>query len=181
MKITFDDKEIAHYARMRAEVAEFRALNAEVELGKRTLPELAKAEVAAKDAIQDIPPSKLIAIAFDADIAAACAEIRRAEFVFAAVKGSTARLTARLARLTGELERDFKELQQELRWKVKAVFPAPGRKDEKLTTNSGIISPECSAAISRVVDIEGDNIADRAEALLSLATEHGLQLQEAAL
>ncbi len=176
MKLTFDEKELARYARMRAAATEFRALKLEIETGQRALPELAKAESSSRAAIEHFPPSKLIT--FDGEIRAAFTASRRAELVRAAVIGSVSRLQSRMAINASELERDCKELQVELRWKVKAAFPAPGRNDEKLNTNSGVISPACSAAISRVVTVEGDTIADRAETLLALAKEMGAEIPE---
>jgi len=174
VQLAFDEREIAQFARMRAGVAEFRTLQSEIEAGKRALPDLAGAEQAARDTIEACLPSRLIA--FPKEIEFAFIALRRAELVQAALKEAIRRLESRLAVLASDLERSFRELQQSLRWKVRDAFPAPGRNNEKLNTNSGIISPVCSAAIHRVVTIEGGNIADRADALLALATEHGLQL-----
>lgn len=175
MKLTFDDKEHARYARMRGMVAEFRALASEVKIANEHLPALTQSEQALREAIPQFAPSRLLA--FGPDIREALQQHRDAAFLFDAVRSSERLVASRLSKLKAELEREFKELQTALRWRVKESFPAPGRRAEKLNTNSGIISPACSEAINRVVTIEGETIADRAEALTELAKELGAELE----
>jgi len=177
MKLTFDDKETQRYTRMRAGAAEFRYLAAEVKLATDHLPELTKAAQVAREAIPTILPSQLVA--FGPEVRQARQRIQDAEFILGAVRSSESLVSSRLARLNAELVSAFKALQTALRWKVRDAFPTPGRNEAKLNTNSGIISPECSAAINRVVTIAGDTIADRAEALLALAVEYGLPKEAA--
>lgn len=179
MKLSFDTNEIARYTRMLGMVAEFRALVSEVKLAAERLPALAQSEQALREAIPQFAPSRLLA--FGPDVREALQQHRDAAFLLDAMRSSERLVVLRLSKLKAELEREFKELQTALRWRVKESFAAPGRNGVKLNTNSGIISPECSVAINRVVTIEGEPIADRAEALLALAVEHGLQLQEADL
>jgi hypothetical protein len=176
MNLNFTTNEAECYARLQAGIVEFRLLESEIEAGTHSLPALAETERAAATAVENFLPTQFIARG--EDVLNAFTARRWAELFHAETKRAIHRCQSRLASLKTVMERDFRELQDGLRWKVRDAFPAPVRGAEKLNTNSGVLTPECAAAVSRVRTIEGDTIADRAEALLALAVEHGLKLPE---
>lgn len=158
--MNFDAKEIFRLELLRGMASEFRDVQSEAVLATGQIPVLQASEKKLRQSLDEMRPSKLLA--FDEDVRNTITELRRVELVGSALSQSAAVLGSRLARLKGDITREFQDTKSLLNQKIADAF----------------FGEDAMHWRKQVSALTGETVADKADALITLCRKLGAVISE---